>query len=351
VSSVCVAEVCQQATCSDGTRNGQETDVDCGGPTCSGCSAGDNCISASDCASGICTGGTCEAAPSCTDGTKNGSETDIDCGGTSCPKCADGKLCSVPGDCVSGICTGGICQPAPTCIDGIKNGSETDIDCGGPTCPQCANGKTCSVSSDCTSGLCSGGTCQAATTCSDGVKNGNEAAIDCGGACPDCNFVLNRIILGSTPVTGTALVTWDATNFTVVATINDPNIYDDSADPWEDDSFEVYLGLTNNKSTSFGPNDFQIRGEVNNNASGIGNVNWGAISVSTTVDASGYTMTIIIPWAALGADGSSLLGRTIGFDLGVNDDFNGGPRDGQLMMTGGDQNFNNPSLWGELTLN
>jgi hypothetical protein len=35
-----------------------------------------------------------------------------------------------------------------------------------------------------------------------------------------------------------------------------------------------------------------------------------------------------------------LLGQTIGFDLGVNEDVNGGPRDAQLMMFGGDQNFN-----------
>ena len=33
-------------------------------------------------------------------------------------------------DCQSGVCTGGICQ-APTCNDGVRNGSETDVDCGG----------------------------------------------------------------------------------------------------------------------------------------------------------------------------------------------------------------------------
>jgi hypothetical protein len=47
----------------------------------------------------------------CDDGTRNGSETDIDCGGPVCSACANGKTCSVGSDCQSGACTGGICSP------------------------------------------------------------------------------------------------------------------------------------------------------------------------------------------------------------------------------------------------
>jgi hypothetical protein len=47
----------------------------------------------------------------CTDGIRDGTETDIDCGGSSCPKCANGKTCGVGSDCSSGTCTGGICSP------------------------------------------------------------------------------------------------------------------------------------------------------------------------------------------------------------------------------------------------
>jgi hypothetical protein len=49
----------------------------------------------------------------CTDGVKNGSETDIDCGGT-CPRCATGKTCATRNDCASARCAGGTCQ---TCQD------------------------------------------------------------------------------------------------------------------------------------------------------------------------------------------------------------------------------------------
>ncbi|MCB9276985.1 MAG: T9SS type A sorting domain-containing protein [Lewinellaceae bacterium] len=80
-------------TCSDGIQNGQETGVDCGGPTCP----------------------PCPVEPTCSDGIQNGQETGVDCGGPTCPPC----------------------PVEPTCSDGIQNGQETGIDCGGPTCPPC----------------------------------------------------------------------------------------------------------------------------------------------------------------------------------------------------------------------
>jgi hypothetical protein len=43
--------------------------------------------------------------PTCTDGSKNGDETDVDCGG-SCPRCAAGKACLRRDDCESAICEG-----------------------------------------------------------------------------------------------------------------------------------------------------------------------------------------------------------------------------------------------------
>ncbi|APR80893.1 Tryptophan synthase alpha chain [Minicystis rosea] len=40
----------------------------------------------------------------CMDGMKNGAETDVDCGGASCSPCGDGKACMINADCVSGLC-------------------------------------------------------------------------------------------------------------------------------------------------------------------------------------------------------------------------------------------------------
>ena len=68
-------------TCFDRVRDGDETDVDCGGS----CQA-------------------CPVAPSCTDGKLDGFETDVDCG-WNCPPCASGKMCSGNADCTSGLCS------------------------------------------------------------------------------------------------------------------------------------------------------------------------------------------------------------------------------------------------------
>lgn len=69
------------------------------------------CTAPSECPSGVCSGGTCQA-PACTDTVENGDETDVDCGG-SCPaKCLDGKGCIGQGDCASGTCSAGVCGPA-----------------------------------------------------------------------------------------------------------------------------------------------------------------------------------------------------------------------------------------------
>ena len=91
-------------------------------------------------------------------------------------------------DCTSGVCTGGVCQ-APTHTDGIKNDDETGVDCGYPAGPTytyaCADGEGCKDASDCKSAVCYSGICLA-PTCKDAVKNGSETGPDCGGECPPC---------------------------------------------------------------------------------------------------------------------------------------------------------------------
>ena len=50
------AGACVTATCSDGRKDGNETDTDCGGPSCAPCQTGNQCLVASDCQSGVCGG-------------------------------------------------------------------------------------------------------------------------------------------------------------------------------------------------------------------------------------------------------------------------------------------------------
>ncbi|MBI5548736.1 MAG: hypothetical protein HY901_33050, partial [Deltaproteobacteria bacterium] len=169
------------APCADGVKQAPETDLDCGG-TCGPCVQGKACLIDADCATRLCLNKVCsEPDSTCSDGAKNGSESDVDCGG-SCLKCLGGKDCAAANDCASGLCTAAKCAPVQQCRDRSRGGGETDVDCGGP-CPKCSNGKECSRDSDCASDLCSAGKC---ISCSDGLMNGTETDVDCGGACGDC---------------------------------------------------------------------------------------------------------------------------------------------------------------------
>ena len=198
VNSVCTTGVCQMSSCGDMTKNGTETDVDCGGLSCGKCADTKMCLVAADCLSGVCPAAThlC-AVPSCMDAVKNGTETDLNCGGTMCPKCVDGRACVAGTDCASGVCTAANVCAVPTCGDLVKNGTETAVDCGGSCAPtkRCANNLACLVAGDCTSGVCPAAThlC-AAPTCSDTVLNGSETDVDCGGSCAPAQRCANNLM-------------------------------------------------------------------------------------------------------------------------------------------------------------
>lgn len=189
IGQSCAGGECMVASCSDGVRDGSETDVDCGG-SCSACSIGMSCELASDCSTNVCGANSARCQDStCHDGRKNGSETDVDCGG-SCSPCAVTQDCYANADCQSQACD----QWAPHrclashCLDHRFDADETSTDCGG-SCPKCADDRGCKVNADCESGVCvpeRGYTCLP-KQCLDGVRNGSETDTDCGGgACLGC---------------------------------------------------------------------------------------------------------------------------------------------------------------------
>jgi len=144
--------------CTDHVKDGNETDVDCGGGICPARHLGDTCLVTSDCT----TGDGCDVttkrcvATECSDGVKDGTETGVDCGGGTCPGCGVGGGCVTNADCLTGegCDTGTKKCDANECHDGIKNGNETAVDCGGGTCPACQVGDGCRVGADCVSDYC-----------------------------------------------------------------------------------------------------------------------------------------------------------------------------------------------------
>lgn len=145
--------VCFDARCSDGVKNGDETAVDCGGPSCDWCDGSSldelYCLVDEDCESNICIDfgddRVC-GAPGCPDGRWNGLESALDCGQGTCQLCALQQECNHNDDCDSGLVCKGFCEVedctprvcvAASCDNGVKDGQETWIDCGGPSCGEC----------------------------------------------------------------------------------------------------------------------------------------------------------------------------------------------------------------------
>jgi hypothetical protein len=102
--------------CHDRVLDGNETDVDCGGG-CERCAPALHCAAPSDCQSGACDAGSC-GPPSCTNGLRDGFESDVDCGAPGCARCALGQTC-YGGDCDTGLkcdnslVSSGHCVPDP----------------------------------------------------------------------------------------------------------------------------------------------------------------------------------------------------------------------------------------------
>lgn len=144
--------------CRNNERDGDETDVDCGG-SCQPCEEGNFCVRDSDCFNNNCIDGTCEA-PTCGDGRLNYGETHLDeetgytCGGPNCDSCTVGESCESNSDCATRNCgSDGLCQ-APSCTNNQRDGEQTDIDCGGPNCDSCSMFEKCNSDSDCATGYC-----------------------------------------------------------------------------------------------------------------------------------------------------------------------------------------------------
>jgi hypothetical protein len=177
---------CDASHCTDGKQDADETDLDCGGATCSKCALNKGCSVNTDCTSGFCDNMTSKCATQCTDQKKDGTETDVDCGGncaTLGQTCATGLHCMADADCMSNACDANslLCVPMQ-CMDHRKDGPETDIDCGGGTCMGCPVGKGCLSDGDCASTACDGNSNLCVTSqCSDHRQDNVETDVDCGG--------------------------------------------------------------------------------------------------------------------------------------------------------------------------
>jgi hypothetical protein len=132
---------------------------------------------------------------------------------------------------------------------------------------------------------------------------------------------------------------WDADNLYVLVKVTDESLRNDSDEFWQDDSVEVFIDADNSKSAEYGDNDFQYYFEWAETNPGMGESKHSrtdGVEFAMRRMEAGYRMEIKIPWSTLGVRPS--MGATIGLDVHVNDDDDGGDRDTKLMWRGVEDN-------------
>jgi hypothetical protein len=161
------------------------------------------------------------------------------------------------------------------------------------------------------------------------------------------NNSITKNVIGTSNNTVTFGALWDNNNLYIAARVLDNTLHNDSPDPWNNDAIEVYIDANNNKLTTYDGNDNQfIKGWNSGTLFSKVGVNgaqhaWAAIN-------GGYAIEISIPWSQLGITPAA--GRNIGFDIGNDDDDNGGDRDAQAVWQGTINNYQNTSGFGTLVL-
>ncbi len=219
----------QPLNCNTNTKNGGETDVDCGGPVANcptRCGQGKTCLANSDCSSNFCVDGFCcdtacnGLCQACSAAKKGGGQNgscgniavgtdpDNECATDPVLSCDQNGSCNGAGACqlyvagtvcVAASCSAGMGQIADTC-----NGTGTCVDQGTVTCSPYVCGATacltsCTVDANCASGFyCSNPNCVPkkpnGTACGGGNQCTSGNCVD--GVC--CNTACNTTCLACT---------------------------------------------------------------------------------------------------------------------------------------------------------
>lgn len=122
---------------------------------------------------------TTEPPASCADGLKNQDESDVDCGG-SCGPCGLDASCEGDGDCASGWCDAGKCGEPGCTVDGDCD--EFAAPCAEATCNTAS--KECEVVA-----IADGAPCEDGDLCTSGEVCAAGACVD--GTAPDCSGLTN----------------------------------------------------------------------------------------------------------------------------------------------------------------
>ena len=156
-----------------------------------------------------------------------------------------------------------------------------------------------------------------------------------------------RSIIGASDNSIQFEVRWDATALYVAYRVLDANLIADGGGlDYTDDSLEVYFDLDNVRGPYDRDNSPFERQILRAYSSPVATSS-GVTTASKAVQ-GGYTGEMKILWSAFSQ--AAAPGKIIGFDIGCNDDDNGGTRDSQVMAYGDGNNWKDTSNFASFTL-
>lgn len=179
----------------------------------------------------------------------------------------------------------------------------------------------------------------------------NRADLWQGATAYQLRTVVNGDIAGSQDLAALWQASWDQQNLYLRIGVEDdqPDV-SDSTVPWEDDAVEVYLDADGSMGAQYDQrNDFHFIFNLKDGKVALGkNSPQGGrlpLSQKITHSGKGYVLEVTLPWASLGI--APRAGHRIGLDVHVDDDDNGGDRDGKLTWKAKqDDAWQNPALFG-----
>jgi endo-1,4-beta-xylanase len=156
----------------------------------------------------------------------------------------------------------------------------------------------------------------------------------------------NTRVEGTSGATASVKLLWDATHLYIFAHVSDSLLSKASANPWEQDSIEVFVDQNNAKTTSYQADDGQYRVNYANEQSFGGAASAAKFVTATRVVPGGYVVEASIALDAIQAR----VGTLIGFDFQVNDDGQGNGTRSSVMTwnDGTGVSFRNTSRFGVL---
>jgi hypothetical protein len=163
--------------------------------------------------------------------------------------------------------------------------------------------------------------------------------------------VVNGKVDGTHDLAALWQASWDQQNLYLrIGVEDDQPAVNDSTVPWEDDAVELYVDGDGSLNGQYDQrNDFHF----------IFNLKEGTVSLGknspqrervpmnhkVTRSGNGYVLEVTLPWSALRINPRP--GHRLGLDVHVDDDDNGGDRDGKLTWKARqDESWQNPSLFG-----